>query len=330
MRNLAYGIIVASSLITQESLAADSQWWSHDLGEIFQQCKVARNAQAIPGILNQLSGKKSELCKEINDERFFEAALSTGCGATKYTAIRLWCSNTVYERDDKKAAIQKAKPEEKKEDFKLKSTPRKIEPSKLGTGPTGPTAELEGIKLRPVNREKEKGHSVPEIKKDEFANIKLRPVNLEKKEGQSVEATQNQLKEAQAAVSANIKMIEEKKDSEIMIKLEKLKVEEVKAQESIKIAKEDYDNLSVGVMGMRIDIEEGINKNWAKGQENKTPEEFVSNLNGEITGSRIHLDNTSLQTFNALKALLANAHKNYEAARLDLVRINRELLELTH
>lgn len=302
MRNLAYGIIVAGSLITQESLAMDSSsWWSSDLNNIFQQCKEAKSAQAIPGILNHFSHQKAALCKEIKDDRFFDAAKSVGCGATKYTAIRLWCDNTVFEREDKKPATQKAKLEEKKEEFKL----------------------------RPVEREKKVGHIVPDVKKEEFAHIKLRPVNLERKEGQSVEATQTQLKEAQAAVSANIKMIEEKKNPEITIKLEKLKSEEVKAQDSIRIAKEDYDNLSVGVMGMRIDIEEGINKSWAKSQEHKTPEEFVSNLGIEITGRRIHLDHTSLQTFNMLKDLLANALKNYEAARLDLERINRELLELT-
>ena len=82
----------------------ESKYPSKDLKGIFEGCAdVNKKPKDIPGILDAFksthTAKETEdLCKEVKDSRFYDAAKQAGVGTIKNRAIVTWCEGAHLER----------------------------------------------------------------------------------------------------------------------------------------------------------------------------------------------------------------------------------------
>lgn len=332
MRHFSFRLLIASTLFVQGSYAAQPQAepdliLSPPVMELVNQCKEAKNIQAVSKILSTRIGDKSILCPDITHKGFLNAALKAGLSGIKAPTVLAWCNGFAPEKEktggkqgEKKAEGPAALP-------KLKSIPSPASSS------SSSSSVVLMPKLKPAGDRQVL--AVPP-KTPEHEKIVLRPVSAQKRDGQNIQAAEQQVHAAQQAVRENIRILEKSIDPKKAEQLRALKAREIEAQKLETKAKEHYDNLTIAVIGMRSDIIDPANQfspnevAWANTQAEKTPEEFVVNLGLEIGANRIHLTLQSQHTYNTLKNLLKQAQENYAAALHDLEIINRELLELNH
>ena len=337
MRHFSYSLLIASTFFVHHSYAAQAQdktdlILSPAVMELVNQCKDAKNIQAVSQFLSTRVGDKNSLCPDITHKGFLNAALKEGLIGAKAATVLAWCNGYAPEKEKTSGKQGEKKVEGSAALPKLKSIPTPTSPSSHSS-PAPFIPKLKPAGDRPVSAQP------PQTIQPE--KIVLRPVSTQKRDGQNIKAAERQVLDAQQAVQENILILEKSIDPKKAEKLSALKTREIEAQQLEKKAKENYDNLTIAVIGMRSDIIENNSPNlaerfnanevaWAKTQEEKTPEEFVVNLGIELDTKRIHFTATSQQTYNSLKDLLKQAQQNYSAALHELEIINRELLELTH
>lgn len=350
MRQLTHGIILAGSILSQISFAAEDQIAAKShLQDIFAQCKSAKNAQAIPGILDSYaSGHSSNqvkaLCEEIKSVGFYLAAEAAGVGTIKNRAMVTWCEGVKLERANTSAVLQKPRVEAQKEEVKLKP----VSKTPLSEPHTSSPSLMHHLKPVPESHSTSASSPTSEILK-----VKLRHVKLGSK-AKTVEAEHNQLEEASKSSKANLEEVKthleeaakheknSEKEAEIKKKQEKvaaLQIQQNEVEKYIKDAQDFYDNLGAIIMGMRLDLKEvrGELKVFKPSEhEHDTPEAYLEaakDLHKEnIAGFTQDLKRTFpgfLEQLPIATNVLHQANENLAKARQDLERINRELVELT-
>lgn len=148
--------------------------------------------------------------------------------------------------------------------------------------------------------------------------------HVEFKKGGSVEEEHKILEEAKEVMMQNALALGKKKEVE-----EKIQMAEV----SIKAAQEHYDNLKIAIIGMREDLKEihGFKHFNPNAHDEASPEVYLETLHAALAQeSGGVLDGTSMQQLKFATDLLRQANENLATARLDLEKINRELLSFVH
>ncbi len=175
--------------------------------------------------------------------------------------------------------------------------------------------EFEKAKLKPAvqgPKKVEEKHEMPKLRHVEF------------KKGKDIEEERKLLAKAREDMIQNAIALGKKQEFE-----EKF----VKAESQLHQAQEHYNNLVIVIIGMREDLK-GINgfKHFnPHAHDQDTPEAYLEALHGALPKeSPVILDGGSLDQLKIATNLLHQANENLAAARLDLEKINREMLDFTH
>lgn len=176
-------------------------------------------------------------------------------------------------------------------------------------------ATFEQGTFKPVIQKPKQAEAKPEA-------VQLKPVDFGKKTA-NIQEEQKTLQAAKKIILENAALLGKKQEVEAKL---------LAVEEELKKAQDFYDNLSVAVAGIREDLDTFTRFRYFNPKEhsNDTPEKYLETLDAALQkGDRLMLPKVYIEQLNAANNLLKQANENLATARLDLERINREMLVMT-